>query len=451
MVTPPSDLTAKYQKLATEYAKIRAQMGVLKKGLLDEQDKSGRLTDEVHERDMQLRKSQGEMEAVLFRNQQLAKRINVLQDEAEAIQKSKGRSKWSRRDRDRERSTSKERGTSSSLLSVADSAETVINEELVAKITENAELKVKLADIETTYEGTIQALRTRVEDLEREKVELSSGQKLRETEASQAVEDLQQKNLELNNRVETVEREGVEKNDQIVQLQVQLESSVERCEGLEKEAVAVGSLEQGTQYNYVDMEGEEEREVERREKKSLVHRLDSSLSKIRDLEKDREHWKLEYQLIQLKMEKFKEGNYTTSNSLSDTANTELDEVMALREEEIKLVWEAKIEDLIASRLMADSKAVAYFLEMEALTARLTARQREGEKLSREASTARLEEDRVREEIDTTKENYESQLSVMSDHLASMNSKLAEQEETIAQLRYGMDEIYIQSDNTKQPD
>jgi protein phosphatase 1 regulatory subunit 21 len=99
------------------------------------------------------------------------------------------------------------------------------------------------------------------------------------------------------------------------------------------------------------------------------------------------------------------------------------------------LFNSKFKELIASRLTADSKAVSYFLEMEALSARLFARQREGEKLSREASTARLEEDRVRDEIAITKENYETQLSVMSEHLASMNSKLAEQEETIAQLRY----------------
>ena len=34
-----TDIQAKYQKLATEYAKLRAQVGVLKKGVLDEQAK----------------------------------------------------------------------------------------------------------------------------------------------------------------------------------------------------------------------------------------------------------------------------------------------------------------------------------------------------------------------------------------------------------------------------
>ena len=41
------DINTKYQKLATEYAKLRAQMTVLKKGLVDEQEKSVKLSDQV--------------------------------------------------------------------------------------------------------------------------------------------------------------------------------------------------------------------------------------------------------------------------------------------------------------------------------------------------------------------------------------------------------------------
>ena len=82
----------------------------------------------------------------------------------------------------------------------------VINEELVAKITENANLRMKLGDIETTFEATVQvttklcfqkkfwwslfyfqALRERCEELEKEKLELGCGVKARESEASRFV------------------------------------------------------------------------------------------------------------------------------------------------------------------------------------------------------------------------------------------------------------------------
>jgi len=423
---PGPDLITKYQKLATEYAKIRAQMTVLKKGLVDEQEKSTSLADQVHERDTQIRKQGSEMEAVLFRNQQLAKRINLLQEEADAVASKKGRSRWKR-----DRSGSKERHGQNNSLGV-DIAEQVINEELVAKITENAELKVKLNDIETQHAANTQALKLRIEDLEREKVELSSGVKVRETEASNFANDLKMETSQLNTKIEYLEKELVDKNDKIVTQQVQLESIMERCDALEKKAAPVQSSDVATQYTFVDEALDEKKAGEERERQSLAQRLESNLSKIKDLEKDREHWKLEYQLIQIKMEKLKQES---SPPASEISNMELDEVMALREEELKSVWEAKIDELISSRLMADSKAVAYYLELEALTSRLYNKKKEGEKLSREASTARLEEDKVREEIATTKENYESQLSVMSDHLASMNTKLAEQEDLILQLKF----------------
>jgi len=423
---PGPDLITKYQKLATEYAKIRAQMTVLKKGLVDEQEKSTSLADQVHERDTQIRKQGSEMEAVLFRNQQLAKRINLLQEEADAAASKKGRSRWKR-----DRSGSKERHGQMNSLGV-DTAEQVINEELVAKITENAELKVKLNDIETQHAANTQALKLRIEDLEREKVELSSGVKVRETEASNFANDLKMETSQLNTKIEYLEKELVDKNEKIVTQQVQLESVMERCDALEKKATPVQSSEVTTQYNFVDEALEEVRAGEERERASLAQRLETNMTKIKDLEKDREHWKLEYQLIQIKMEKLKQES---SPPASEISNMELDEVMALREEELKSVWEAKIEELISSRLMADSKAVAYYLELEALTSRLYNKKKEGEKLSREASTARLEEDKVRDEIATTKENYESQLSVMSDHLASMNTKLAEQEDLILQLKF----------------
>jgi len=423
---PGPDLITKYQKLATEYAKIRAQMTVLKKGLVDEQEKGTSLSDQVHERDTQLRKQSSEMEAVLFRNQQLAKRINLLQEEAEAAASKKGKSRWKR-----DRSGSKERHSHQSNSLGVDSAEQVINEELVSKITENAELKVKLNDIETQHTANTQALKLRIEDLEREKAQLNSGVKVRETEASNFANDLKMETSQLNTKMEYLEKELVEKNDKIVTLQVQLESSMDKCDSLEKQATPIKSSDAETQYSFIDEALEEVRASEIRERESLAHRLDTNMSKIKDLEKDREHWKLEYQLIQIKMEKLKQE----SGPSSEVSNLELDEVMALREEELKSVWEAKIDELIASRLMADSKAVAYYLELEALTSRLYSKKKEGEKLFREASTARLEEDKVREEIATTKENYESQLSVMSDHLASMNTKLAEQEDLILQLKF----------------
>ncbi|TRY88914.1 hypothetical protein DNTS_027657 [Danionella cerebrum] len=76
-----TDLQSKYSKLAQEYSKLRAQNQVLKKAVLDEQSSSASLKEELQQRDQSLRKLQQETESLNFRNQQLMKRVELLQEE----------------------------------------------------------------------------------------------------------------------------------------------------------------------------------------------------------------------------------------------------------------------------------------------------------------------------------------------------------------------------------
>jgi len=420
-----ADLTAKYQKLATEYAKLRAQSAVLKKGLLEEQERSQSLQDQINQRETSLRKGEGEMEAVLFRNQQLAKRVNLLQEEAEAAAKGKKGGRWRRETRDSSHDGKESHRPGN------DSAEAVINEELVAKITENANLRMKLGDIETTFEATVQALRERCEELEKEKLELGCGVKARESEASSEVAALREEKEEAEKKVLAVMKNMQQKDERITLLQVQLETALERVSALEEEAQPHKTEEVGCQFAYIDESEEEIKETESRERESMMKRLEQAENRCREAEKDREHWKLEAQLCGLRLEKAKEGDTGTT----DKENIDLEEIMTAREEELKSVWESRIEELVGSRLLADSKAVALSLELEAATARLLHRRREGEKMEEESARLERQEGRLREEAATTAASYETQLSVMSEHLASMNSRLAEQEDEIQQLRH----------------
>jgi len=420
-----ADLTAKYQKLATEYAKLRAQSAVLKKGLLEEQERSQSLQDQINQRETSLRKGEGEMEAVLFRNQQLAKRVNLLQEEAEAAAKGKKGGRWRRETRDSSHDGGKDHRTG------VDSAEAVINEELVAKITENANLRMKLGDIETTFEATVQALRERCEELEKEKLELGCGVKARESEASSEVAALRDEKVEAEKRVEAGLKNLHQKEERITLLQVQLETALERVSALELEAQPLKTNEVGCQFAFVEEGAEEVAETELREKESMKRRLEQAENRCREAEKEREHWKLEAQLGGLRLERAKEGD----SGLGGKENSDLEEVLAAREDELKGVWESRIEELVGSRLLADSKAVALSLELEAATARLLHRRREGEKMEEESARLERQEGRLREEAATTAASYEAQLSVMSEHLASMNSRLAEQEDEIQQLRH----------------
>ena len=54
---------------------------LLTKAVLDEQAKNVELEDFLRERDQTIRKSEAEMDSLTFRNQQLARRIEVLQEE----------------------------------------------------------------------------------------------------------------------------------------------------------------------------------------------------------------------------------------------------------------------------------------------------------------------------------------------------------------------------------
>lgn len=67
---------------------IKAQAIVLKKAVVDEQKLNGELKQTVRLQEQTLRKNEQEMESLVFRNQQLAKRITILQDDLEEKNKS---------------------------------------------------------------------------------------------------------------------------------------------------------------------------------------------------------------------------------------------------------------------------------------------------------------------------------------------------------------------------
>lgn len=67
---------------------LRVHVKVLKKGVLDEQAKSNELRDLLKEKEKSLRRGELEIDSLTFRNQQLTRRVSVLQDELEALQVS---------------------------------------------------------------------------------------------------------------------------------------------------------------------------------------------------------------------------------------------------------------------------------------------------------------------------------------------------------------------------
>ncbi|CAI5453300.1 unnamed protein product [Caenorhabditis angaria] len=78
--------TGRYQRLASEYAKLRAQAKVLREGVLSERAKSDKLTEDLRIKEAQFRKIEAENESLSFRNEQLVKRVENLQGDLEKIE-----------------------------------------------------------------------------------------------------------------------------------------------------------------------------------------------------------------------------------------------------------------------------------------------------------------------------------------------------------------------------
>ncbi|KAF7271450.1 hypothetical protein GWI33_015672 [Rhynchophorus ferrugineus] len=122
-----TDLEAKYQKLATEYSKVRSQATVLKKAVLDEQAKNVHINEIIKNSEQTIRKRDQEMESLTFRNEQLTKRISVLQQELQINSHSrKGKQK------------------SAEIATPPDMG--LLDEELQKKILENAHLLSSISD-----------------------------------------------------------------------------------------------------------------------------------------------------------------------------------------------------------------------------------------------------------------------------------------------------------------
>lgn len=120
---------------------MRAQANVLKKAVVEEQSKSGQWRETVRLKEVELRRSEQEVDSLSFRNKQLELRVATLQDE---LEKQQGKQQ-----------KKKSNGSSVNLIGANSSdhaSTTVVAEEFQKKIIENAQLMSLLADKEALEE-----------------------------------------------------------------------------------------------------------------------------------------------------------------------------------------------------------------------------------------------------------------------------------------------------------
>uniref|UniRef100_A0A4W5M1T4 Protein phosphatase 1 regulatory subunit 21 n=1 Tax=Hucho hucho TaxID=62062 RepID=A0A4W5M1T4_9TELE len=202
-----ADLQAKYTKLAQEYSKLRAQNQVLKKGVVDEQASSTSLKEQVKQREQSLRKVEQEMDSLTFRNQQLAKRVELLQEELSASE-AKGKK-------------SKNKGDSPSQQGLQQT-QSVFDEDLHKKIQENERLHIQFYEADEQHRQQEAQLKVRLEELERDHEQHQAIVDGLTSKYMDTIERLQSAKARLEVKSQTLERETNECRVQTEECQQQL-------------------------------------------------------------------------------------------------------------------------------------------------------------------------------------------------------------------------------------
>ncbi|XP_005100961.1 protein phosphatase 1 regulatory subunit 21 [Aplysia californica] len=195
-----ADPAGKYQKLAGEYAKLKAQIPVLKKAYLDEQGEVNNLKEVLKERDQTVRKYEQEVDSLSFRNQQLSKRVIFLQEELESAETS---SKKKHKSKSSEPSTP-ERSLAAAALNGGAS---VFNEELQNKIEENALLHKQLQELSGQFDGHVRQLETQLKASEESRGQHEEILSASRQRSKEQVDKLQEEKAMLEVKIQSLEND----------------------------------------------------------------------------------------------------------------------------------------------------------------------------------------------------------------------------------------------------
>ncbi|KAH8027897.1 hypothetical protein HPB51_011127 [Rhipicephalus microplus] len=176
-------------------------------------------------------------------------------------------------------------------------------------------------------------------------------------------------------------------------------------------------------------------------KESFAQQLESLKNKVWKLEEEKEHWMLEWQLLQAKYERQAKDVLPVSG-LSQGEGDGHDGQLIVDH------FKARIKEMIRQNQLADSKAVYYYSECKALQKRLHLAEEQQLELERQLQDKQLALQQLRDEMRSTAHSYEDQLSTMSEHLASMNEKLTQQKDEIDALRHSSSSTKVTRQTTQ---
>ncbi|XP_036118433.1 protein phosphatase 1 regulatory subunit 21 isoform X2 [Molossus molossus] len=203
--------------------KLRAQNQVLKKGVVDEQANSAALKEQLKMKDQSLRKLQQEMDSLTFRNLQLAKRVELLQDEL-ALSEPRGKK-------------NKKSGDSSSQLS--QEQKSVFDEDLQKKIEENERLHIQFFEADEQHKHVEAELRSRLATLETEAAQHQAVVDGLTRKYMETIERLQNDKAKLEVKSQALEKEAKECRLRTEDCQLQLKNLHEDLSGRLEESLSI--------------------------------------------------------------------------------------------------------------------------------------------------------------------------------------------------------------------
>ncbi|XP_035727483.1 flagellar attachment zone protein 1-like isoform X1 [Vespa mandarinia] len=419
-------LQTKYQKMATEYSKICAQANVLKKAVIDEQTRNGEIREQLKEKEIELRRAEQEIDSLTFRNQQLTKRITVLQEELDKEQNKSRKGKGKISDNNTQ---------------VATSSKHILDEEVQKKAIENAKWMIEIMERNYEIEGlreTLYELEYKLDLVEKSKVELCCQHRREIDKLETEKNDLQRKLHEKQRQEETISCSSTEG----------------KREGHECEQRGAGVSNQIDNTSPVSSPSPSRRSSKSFNDGKIPKLTDERSyyepSKSYDIEKELHHWKTQYHIVKIKCDEYERKEQETNKAVAREslnpveinnmigklhAPFALPKEIEAREAKIREYFLDEINKLIMEKHICHVKNLAMAANDEVMHAHLDTCESKREKCELALSEALSNCNTLQKDKETQEGNYKAQLSTMSEHLANMNDKLICQTEEIQQLKF----------------
>lgn len=403
--------TSKYQKLAAEYSKLRAQASVLKRAVLEEQNKNSALREALQVKEANLRKSLQEVDSLGFRNRQLERTVASLQQDLEGLKKvnTKGQ---------------KSKGNAVTINDTITSADTkLMQEELEKKILENAQLMMQMED----RHAEIKQCQVRMDGLNRElQHQAAVEQKLRKD-----METLALRNTELEAKIsEAASTIGSEDG---LSVTADMENHYSTSNHFSSNSSQVmGAPGSNSNNNGHHLHGHHNNQGSGGGSSSS-----NCDDRIVFLEKELSHWRAQYELLKIETTSHrgahgvaapavarKDDEYSLEVAERNSEDNQIQSEYQSREKKLTARFTKSIGELFHDKCRAESKLASHLLESQRLQSHLDITKN---RLKDSEEAIRDEEHRYRiidDELARTRLNYEEQISVLTEQVVSLSEQLA---------------------------